>query len=189
MVVHAHHAGSTCVAVHSDNTNVLILLSHSEGLGNCFIEKGKSSKSRIVQLSNVVDNLLKNLDRDVRLCDFLRSLIGLHSLTGCDTVAAFAGKGKCKALQLVLSNASYVRALLEIGGNLVLTEETMVTVEAFVCQLYGKEYVSVDVLRFELHCAKGGKVAPEVLPPRQSSLRLHVTRANYQVEGRLYSFA
>ena len=72
---------------------ILVLpLSHSEGLGNCFIKKGKSSKSRIVQLSNVLDNLSKNLDRDVRLCNFLRSLIGLHSLTGCDTVAAFAGK-------------------------------------------------------------------------------------------------
>ena len=62
----------TCI-VHSDNTNVLVLLlSHSEGLGNCFIKKGKSSKSRIVQLSNVVYNLSKNLDRDVRLCNFLR---------------------------------------------------------------------------------------------------------------------
>ena len=75
MVVHALYAGVTCVAVHSDNTNVLfLLLSHNEGLGNCFIKKGKSSKSRIVQLSYVVDNLSKNLDRDVRLCDFPRSL-------------------------------------------------------------------------------------------------------------------
>ena len=69
-------------------------------------------------------------------------------------------------LQLALSNTSCVRALLEIGANLVLTEETMVVVEAcFVCQLYGKKCVSVDVLRFELHCAKGGKLAPEALPP------------------------
>ena len=107
-------------------------------------------------------------------------MIGLHSLTGCDTVTAFAGKGKYKALQLALSNASYARSLLAIGANLVLTEETMVTVEAFVCQLYGKKCVSVDILRFERHCAKGGKVAPEALPPCQSSLRLHITRANYQ---------
>ena len=71
-------------------------------------------------------------------------------------------------------------SLLEIGANLVLTEKTMVTVEAFVCQLYGKKCVSVDILRFELHCAKGGKVAPEALPPCQSSLGLHVTRASHQ---------
>ena len=51
------------------------------GLATASIKKGKSSKSRIVQLSNVVDILSKNLDRDVRLCEFLRSLIGLHTLT------------------------------------------------------------------------------------------------------------
>ena len=38
----------------------------------------------------------------------------------------------------------------------------------------------MDVLRYEIHCAKGGKVEPEALSPCESSLRLHVTRANYQ---------
>ena len=38
----------------------------------------------------------------------------------------------------------------------------------------------MDVLRYEIHCAKGGKVEAEALPPCESSLRLHVTRANYQ---------
>ena len=32
-------------------------------------------------------------------------------------------------------------------------------------------------LRYELHCAKGGKINPDALPPCQSSLRLHVLRA------------
>ena len=74
MALHARHAGGTCV-VHSDDTDVLVLLlSHSEELVNCFIKKGKSSKSRIVQLSDVVDNLSKNLNRNVSLCDFPRSL-------------------------------------------------------------------------------------------------------------------
>ena len=101
-------------------------------------------------------------------------------LTGCDTLSAFAGKGKYNALQLAFSNASYVRALMEIGANLVLTKENMATVEAFVCQLYGKKCVSADVLFYELHYVKGGKVRPEALPPWQPSLRLHITRAIYQ---------
>ena len=49
-----------------------------------------------------------------------------------------------------------------------------------MCQLYGKMCQSVDVLRYEIHCARGEKVEPESLPPCKSSLRLHVTRANYQ---------
>ena len=39
---------------------------------------------------------------------------------------------------------------------------------------------SVDVLRYGIHCAKGGKFEPEALLACESSLRLHVTRANYQ---------
>ena len=55
----ARHAGST-----SDDTDVLIfLLSHGKELSNCFIKKWKSSKSRNVQLSDVVDNISKKLKR------------------------------------------------------------------------------------------------------------------------------
>ena len=36
------------------------------------------------------------------------------------------------------------------------------------------------MLRYEIHCARGGKLEPEALPPCDSSLRLHVTSANYQ---------
>ena len=48
-----------------------------------------------------------------------------------------------------------------------------------MCNLYEK-CTSVDSLRYEHHCAKDGKIEAEALPPYQSSLRLHVSRANYQ---------
>jgi len=38
----------------------------------------------------------------------------------------------------------------------------------------------VDVLRYEIHCATGGNVEPEALPPCESYLPLHVINANYQ---------
>ena len=44
-----------------------------------------------------------------------------------------------------------------------------------MCQLYGKKCDSVDALRYQIHCARGGKVEREALPPCESSLRLHVT--------------
>jgi len=43
-----------------------------------------------------------------------------------------------------------------------------------------KKCRSVDVLRYEIHCARGGKVEPEALPPCEASLRLHPARENYQ---------
>lgn len=36
------------------------------------------------------------------------------------------------------------------------------------------------MLRYELYCAKGGKVDPEALPPCRMTLHIHMKRANYQ---------
>ena len=36
----------------------------------------------------------------------------------------------------------------------------------------------MDLLRYELYFAKGGKVDPEALPPCRTSLHLHMKRAN-----------
>ena len=76
-----------------------------------------------------------------------------------------AGKGTwcwCWESKMVLhyslNNASCVRALMEIGANWVLTEETIANVEAIVCKLFGKKCASVDVLRYELQCAREGNV-------------------------------
>jgi len=70
--------------------------------------------------------------------------------------------------------------MASIAEEWAVAEETFNGTEALVCQLYGKKCQSVNVLRYEIHCARGGKVEPEALPPCESSLRLHVTRANYQ---------
>ena len=62
-------------------------------------------------------------------------------------------------LHFSLNNASYVRALTEIGANWIVTEENIATVEAIVCKLFGKK--CANALRYELRCAKEGKVGPE----------------------------
>ena len=61
-----------------------------------------------------------------------------------------------------------------------ISEETVNATERFVCELYGKKMQEVNLLRYQLHCARAGKVEPEGLPPCKSSLQLHITRANYQ---------
>ena len=102
MILHAQHVGGTCV-IHSDDTDVLILLlGHSEALGKCYMKKGRGSKARIVELSRVNENLAKQLKPGISKHDLLKALIGIHALAGCDTVSAFSGKGKWKAVQLLL---------------------------------------------------------------------------------------
>ena len=140
------------------------------------MKKGRGAKSRIIDLSLVVNSLEMHLDPGIDKNGFLKALIGVHAITGCDTISAFSGKGKWKAVQLLQRSEKYVRAMASIGEEWEVYEDT----KALVCQIYGKKCQSVFVLRYEIHCAKGGKAEPEALPPCESSLRLHVTRANYQ---------
>ena len=71
--------------------------------------------------------------------------------------------------------------MMELGESWQLSDETFNGIESFVYHLYGKKYQDVDLLRYELHCAKDGKVEPEVLPPCRSSLKLYAFKsANYQ---------
>lgn len=94
MILHAQHAGGTCV-IHSDDTDVQILLfSHSQALGKCFIKKGRGTKTRKIELSIVAESLFKQISPGISEQDFLKALIGVHALIGCDDVSAFSGKGK-----------------------------------------------------------------------------------------------
>ena len=87
----------------------------------------------------------------------------MHSITGCDTISALHGKGKWKSVQLLQSSEKYVRAMASIGEEWEVSEDTFKDTEELVCQIYGKRCQSVDMLRYEIHCAKGRKVEPEAL--------------------------
>jgi len=124
-----------------------------------------------------VNSLEMQLDPGFDKNCFMKALIGVHAITGCDIISAFSGKEKWKAVQLFQRSEKCVRAMASIGEEWEVSEDTFKDTDALVCQIYGRK---VDVLCYEIHCAKGGKVEPEALPPCDSSLRLHVTRANYQ---------
>ncbi|CAB3991754.1 Hypothetical predicted protein [Paramuricea clavata] len=128
--------------------------------------------SRLNQLERqVADGITKQ-----EACE---ALMGLHALTGRDTVSAFPSKGKLQPMQMLIKNHIYVKTMKDIGKEWSVNDDTFSATEEFVCHLYGRKGTSVDSLRYELCYAKGGKVTPEALPPCQSSLWLHVSRANY----------
>ena len=61
MILHANHAGGTCV-IHSDDTDVFVLLpAHNQCLGKCYMKKGRSAITRIIELSTVVNILESQL--------------------------------------------------------------------------------------------------------------------------------
>ena len=60
-----------------------------------FQKCGTKARRRVVDITKVAATV------GIDVC---RALIGVHAYTGCDTVSAFAGKGKAKALKLLSKN-------------------------------------------------------------------------------------
>lgn len=185
-LLHARHVIINGPAVvHCDDTDVLILLlSHSNTLRQCYVKKIKGTKATLMELEHISNGFLTHLSPGISRHDFLQSLIGFHAFIRCDSVSAFAGKGKWKGLQFLFKNGSYVRAMMELGESWRLADETFEVLESFGCSLYGKKIEDVDLLHYELHCSKGDIVEPKkqkALPPCKFSLRLNALRANNHV--------
>ena len=96
-------------------TDVLVLiLGHSNTLDATCMKAGRGFNSRIINIKSVRNQIAKDLPPATSLQDFLKSLIGLHSLTVCDTVSPFAGKGKSKAFKMLMKNGQYVKAFMKM---------------------------------------------------------------------------
>lgn len=79
LVLKAHHSGGTCV-IHSD---VFIpLLAHSQSLGRCYLKRERRAKTRILELSAVVNSSEKQLDSGRGKHCFMKPLVGIHAITG-----------------------------------------------------------------------------------------------------------
>ena len=109
------------------------------------------------------------------------SLPGLHAYTGCDTVSAFAGKGKLTALKILKANEQYQNLFAGLGANIDVSEELVHELEVFTCHLYGgKGITDVNELRYAMFCAKKSELESHQLPPCRHCLFKHILRANYQ---------
>ncbi|KAK3741099.1 hypothetical protein QZH41_013917, partial [Actinostola sp. cb2023] len=86
-------------------------------LGKCYMKKGRGPKTRIIELSIVVNSMEKQLDPGIDKYCFMTALIGVHAITDCDTISAFSGKGKWKAIQLLQRNKDPLRQRREIRAR------------------------------------------------------------------------
>ena len=135
---------------------------------------------RIIDLK-AVKEVCKNSLQSTDVDEVFNALPGLHSFTGCDTVSAFSGKGKVKALKLVKKNNKFLWLFQVIGNECTLLEDVYSQAEHFICHFYGHgEENDVNLLRYKIYCARRGKIEGEQLPPSRSSLLKHVDKGNYQ---------
>ena len=135
-----------------------------------FFVTGTGNNARIVNVTRLSQSygILKS-----------QALLALHVFTGCDSVSAFRGKGKIKAVQIMFESEEFCETLNKLGRTWDITEEMLSVLENFVCCLYGqKNFSSVNEARyiiFRLKCSNDAE-----LPPNRDCLKQHVLRANFQ---------
>lgn len=178
LLLHAAHAaeeGCQDVVICSEDTDVFIvsLAFHDKIGASLFQECGTRTRTRVVDIRKVASTL------GIDVC---RALVGMHAFTGCDTVSAFAGKGKANALKLLTTNKNCRDTFLRLGEEWDLSTELMNKLEKFTCLLYAPKASStkVDDLRYNLFCAKKGELESHQLQPCRDCLVKHTQRANYQ---------
>lgn len=112
----------------------------------------------------------------------LCALIGFHAFTGCDTVSAFAGRGKLNALKQMRAEQAHQEAFAQLGESWEVSPELFEKIQRFTCQMYisPTKTWQVNKLRYQLFYAKCGEVESCQLPPCEDSLYMHVLHANYQ---------
>ena len=95
-----------------------------------------------------------------------KALLGIHAFSGCDTVRAFAGKGKTRAL--TKANAEFKEAFAQLGVQWNLPPNLHVKLQEFVCKLCATRPVatSIDALWYKNSCAMKGDAESHQLPPR-----------------------
>ena len=186
MVLHANHASQTSnqILISSPDTDVFVICLGMQHMINAsvFFLTGVKNSRRIIDITTVTDNFFETVNQ----CEaskelILEALIGIHSFTGCDTISAFAGKGKVKPLNLMMKDKKYVETFSRLGKSVNVDDDVMNEIKRFVCHIYGwRGTQSLQDVRYKMYCQSGGKISCEKLPPCEDVLELHIYRANYQ---------
>ena len=151
LLLHAQHASRDHnVVIFSPDTDVfIILMSKSTRLDtHLYFMTGTGIKRRIIDINAVVNHSF--LTMNTTSCEkamFLDAILGYHCFSGCDSVSAFAGKGKVKPLSIMCKDLTYMETFAKLGCEEEVTNESVVILEKFTCHMYGKvgNDVSIDL--------------------------------------------
>ena len=107
----------------------------------------------------------------------------MQAYSGCDTVSAFAGRGKLGALKLMRSE-HWQEVFRELGQSLGLSTDLFEKLQAFTFtfKLYTTSMTTEDIntARHQLFCARHGEHESSQMAPCKDCLFMHAMRANYQ---------
>ena len=87
--------------------------------------------------SKITRRLIDISDLAIKLSAPICDLPSFHALNGCDYTASFLRKAKWKPFQIIKNNSRFTTAIGHLGDSDVLDLGGMVTVEEYVCCVYG----------------------------------------------------
>ena len=166
--------GRKCIKVLSADTDVFVLLCHY------FSQhwKDKSLYMDSFSSENRVINIKRSVDAKQHI---MGSLVGLHAISGCDTVPMMFGIGKAKSL-----NAVEKVPLVYLGEKEENLTDVIEEGKKFVAECFGQTNPSSSLNRKNIWISKtdGAKKtakAPTLksLPPTDEALELNIKRAHF----------
>ena len=86
-----------------------------------------------------------------------------------------------KPLNIILKSRLYIVTFAIIGVDASLRDDAFDVLQQFVCDLCGQKRKSTNTLRYRLYSSKQGRLEAKIIPSCLDSLRLHVSRATYQL--------
>ena len=174
---HCQHASNMypSIIVSAEDTGVFILCLAFQGQmgADIFIKCGIATRTRLIDIRKVINVL------EQKVCE---ALLGMHAFTGCDSVSAFSGRGKVKALKLLMDNENFQDTFWQIGESWSLSPDILLSLEEITFNLYVSRtnIKCVNEMRYNLFRHKNGKIDSSQILPCKDSLQLHIIRANYQ---------
>lgn len=144
ILLHAAHAsfGFKKIVLFTPDTDILIMaLAFSTEINADLIFKtGTKHLRRMIDVTSVASMIDNKFNKSgVSKGMFLKSLIGFHCFTGCDTISAFSGKGKIRPFSIMSSKSDYIEAFVNLGNIFLVDQHLLSILEMYVCDIYGKK--------------------------------------------------
>jgi len=174
-LLQAADLGKTVIRILSDDTDIFVLLVY-------WVWKMQLHCTCSVQMERWNGVVIDINATCLLLGSKCLQLLGMHALSGCDTVSYPFNKGKISALNAL--QAGDFPGLFEVLGEEDATDvDLMETGQRFFAAMYGQPPgTSMNVARYQIYSRKQGKpMRIMALPPTETNLFLHVRRAHLQM--------
>ena len=171
-MLHAASAGAEIVRILSDDTDVFVLLVYW-----CW-KRRVSCRVQMEKWDGSVLDINATVSQNGDKC---QGMLGMHALSGCDSVSYPNGKGKVSALKVL--NQTNIPGLDSVLGEKDATfHELMTTGTAFFLSLYSqKNSKSMNAARYEIYRKRKNPLSLTSLPPTDTNLACHIRRAHLQM--------